>query len=174
MHASDKLAGNLQKVLVDLIDLHVQGKQAHWNVLGHNFRDLHLQLDEIVTEAREFSDTVAERMRALFATPDGRSRTVGATSSLDEFPEGEVSTHETVEMITARLYQAVGTMRDVHDEVDEEDPATADILHAIIDRLEQLAWMVSAENREPKQTLSAATTSPNAESVESAEAAAAH
>jgi starvation-inducible DNA-binding protein len=126
MHASDKLAGNLQKVLVDLIDLHVQGKQAHWNVLGHNFRDLHLQLDEIVTEAREFSDTVAERMRALFATPDGRSRTVGATSSLDEFPEGEVSTHETVEMITARLYQAVGTMRDVHDEVDEEDPATAD------------------------------------------------
>jgi len=162
MHASDKLAGNLQRVLVDLIDLHVQGKQAHWNVLGHNFRDLHLQLDEIVDEAREFSDTIAERMRALYATPDGRSKTVGATSSLDEFPEGEVSTHDVVDMITLRLYQTVGTMRDVHDEVDEEDPSTADILHAIIDRLEQLAWMVSAENREPRQKLSAATTSSNA------------
>jgi starvation-inducible DNA-binding protein len=168
MHASDKLAGNLQKVLVDLIDLHVQGKQAHWNVLGHNFRDLHLQLDEIVDEAREFSDTVAERMRALFATPDGRSATVAATSSLDTFPEGEVSTHDTVDMITLRLYQVAGTLRGVHDEVDEEDPSTADILHAIIDRLEQLAWMVSAENRTPKQKLSAATTAPNAENAEQA------
>jgi starvation-inducible DNA-binding protein len=170
MHASDKLAGNLQRVLVDLIDLHVQGKQAHWNILGHNFRDLHLQLDEIVDEAREFSDTIAERMRALYATPDGRSKTVGATSSLDEFPEGEVSTHDAVDMITLRLYQVAGTIRTVHDEIDEEDPSTADILHAIIDRLEQLAWMVSAENRTPKQTLSAATTSSNAESFAEATA----
>jgi starvation-inducible DNA-binding protein len=170
MHASDKLAGNLQTVLVDLIDLHVQGKQAHWNILGHNFRDLHLQLDEIVDEAREFSDTIAERMRALYATPDGRSKTVGATSSLDEFPEGEVSTHDAVDMITLRLYQVAGTIREVHDEVDDEDPSTADILHAIIDRLEQLAWMVSAENRTPKQQLSAATTSANAESFAEATA----
>ncbi|KQO61272.1 Dps family protein [Curtobacterium sp. Leaf261] len=170
MHASDKLAGNLQRVLVDLIDLHVQGKQAHWNILGHNFRDLHLQLDEIVDEAREFSDTIAERMRALYATPDGRSKTVGATSSLDEFPEGEVSTHDAVDMVTLRLYQVAGTIRTVHDEVDDEDPATADILHAIIDRLEQLAWMVSAENRTPKQKLSAATTSSNAESFAEATA----
>jgi starvation-inducible DNA-binding protein len=165
MHASDKLAGNLQKVLVDLIDLHIQGKQAHWNILGHNFRDLHLQLDEIVDAAREFSDDIAERMRALYAVPDGRSSTIAATSSLDKFPEGEVSTHDAVDMITLRIYQATGTMRDVHDEVDDEDPATADILHAIIDRLEQLAWMVSAENRTPQQKLSAATTAPNVETA---------
>lgn len=36
-------------------------------------------------------------------------------------------------------------MRDVHDQVDEEDPTTADLLHAVISRLEQLAWMISAE-----------------------------
>ena len=80
MHASDKLAANMQKVLVDLIDLHLQGKQAHWNILGTNFRDLHLQLDEIVDAAREFADDTAERMRALYAVPDGRSATVAATS----------------------------------------------------------------------------------------------
>jgi starvation-inducible DNA-binding protein len=38
-------------------------------------------------------------------------------------------------------------MRDVHDDVDEADPTSADLLHAIIERLEQYAWMVSAENR---------------------------
>src|SRR5882757_11275009 len=77
--ASSSLAENLQRVLVDLIELHLQGKQAHWNVIGTNFRDLHLQLDELVDFAREGSDTIAERMRALDAIPDGRSDAVAAT-----------------------------------------------------------------------------------------------
>jgi len=72
------MSANLQRVLVDLIELHLQGKQAHWNVVGTNFRDLHLQLDELVDFAREASDTVAERMRALDSVPDGRSDTVAA------------------------------------------------------------------------------------------------
>ena len=78
--APDSLVHNLQKVLVDLIELHLQGKQAHWNLVGTNFRDLHLQLDEIVDGAREAADTIAERMRALDAVPDGRTDTVAATT----------------------------------------------------------------------------------------------
>ncbi|WP_066038892.1 Dps family protein [Herbiconiux solani] len=147
--ASKTLTDDLQKVLVDLIELHLQGKQAHWNVVGKNFRDLHLQLDEIIDAAREFSDVVAERLRALHAVPDGRSDTVAATTTLPEYPNGEVDTAETVDLITTRLEAVVGTMRDVHDEVDEADPTSADILHGIIEKLEQFAWMVSAENRKP-------------------------
>jgi starvation-inducible DNA-binding protein len=145
--ASTGLAEALQRVHVDLIELHLQGKQAHWNVVGKNFRDLHLQLDEIVDAAREFSDDVAERLRALHAVPDGRSDTIAATTSLPNYPHGEVDTAQTVDLITQRLEAVVGTMRDVHDTVDDEDPTSADILHGIIERLEQLAWMVSAENR---------------------------
>ncbi|UAJ79295.1 DNA starvation/stationary phase protection protein [Leifsonia sp. ZF2019] len=147
--ASASLAADLQRVHVDLIELHLQGKQAHWNIVGRNFRDLHLQLDEIVDAAREFSDDIGERLRALHATPDGRSRTVAETTSLDEFPNGEIDTAEAVDLITDRLESVVRTMRSVHDDVDEADPTSADILHAIIERLEQLAWMVSAENRTP-------------------------
>jgi starvation-inducible DNA-binding protein len=153
MHASETMGKNLQKVLVDLIDLHLQGKQAHWNILGHNFRDLHLQLDEIVDASREFADDIAERMRALFLIPDGRSRTVAEATDLDVFPAGEVSTHDAIDLVTLRIYQTTDAIRDVHDAVDEEDPSTADMLHAIIDRLEQLAWMVSAENRSPRTPL---------------------
>jgi starvation-inducible DNA-binding protein len=128
MKASPTLASNLQMVLTDLIELHVQGKQAHWNLVGANFRDLHLQLDEIIAAARKFADEAAERMRSLHALPDGRSKTVSSEQ----------------------------TARDVHDEVDEEDPTSADLLHAIIERLEQLAWMVNAETMSP----SAAVTEP--------------
>jgi starvation-inducible DNA-binding protein len=156
MKASPTLASNLQMVLTDLIELHLQGKQAHWNLVGTNFRDLHLQLDEIVTAARLFADDVAERMRALHALPDGRSSTVTADNRLTEFPAGLTSTKDTVKLITARLERTVKTMRDVHDDVDDEDPTSADLLHAIIERLEQLAWMVNAETMAP----SAAVTEP--------------
>src|ERR1700710_826505 len=133
--APKELTDSLQQVLVDLIELHVQGKQAHWNVVGKNFRDLHLQLDEIIDAARELSDTVAERMRALHAVPDGRSDTVAATTTLPEYPNGEIDTAETVDLVTVRIESVVGTMRDVHDTVDEADPTSADILHAIIGAL---------------------------------------
>ena len=145
--ASSSLAENLQRVLVDLIELHLQGKQAHWNVIGSNFRDLHLQLDELVDFAREASDTIAERMRALDAVPDGRSDTVAVTTSLPPFPADEHNTGEVVDLITTRIYAAVDTFRAVHDAVDAEDPSTADILHNQIDGLEKLAWLLKSENR---------------------------
>ena len=145
--ASKQLTDNLQAVLVDLTELALQCKQAHWNLVGRNFRDLHRQLDEIIEEARAFSDVIAERLRALHAMPDGRSDTVAATTTLQDFPNGEVDTTVAVDLITERLDATVATCRRVHDEVDEEDPTSADLLHAVIGRLEQFSWMVSAENR---------------------------
>ncbi len=145
-HAADSLAQNLQKVLVDLIELHLQGKQAHWNLVGTNFRDLHLQLDNIVDIAREAADTIAERMRALDAVPDGRTDTVAATTSVPAAPAGLIGTADTVDIITDRIYATVDTMRAVHDQVDAADPSSADLLHVIITDLEKQAWMLKSEN----------------------------
>ncbi len=151
MKASTELSASLQAVLVDLIELGIQGKQAHWNVVGSNFRDLHLQLDEIIAVARELSDVVAERMRALEALPDGRSETVTKTTSLAKFPADQVDTKEVVSLVTERLQAVAATARRVHDAVDEEDPTTADILHVVIEKTEQFAWMVSAETQKPRK-----------------------
>ena len=151
MKANKQLSDNLQAVLVDLIELHIQAKQAHWNVVGINFRDTHLILDEVTDAARELSDEVAERMRALHALPDGRSETVSATSTLSKFSEDQVDTAEVVSLITDRLDAAAATCRRVHDEVDEADPTTADLLHKVIETLEQYAWMVSAESLKPRK-----------------------
>ncbi|MYM19924.1 DNA starvation/stationary phase protection protein [Brevibacterium sp. 5221] len=147
--ASHELAENLQSVVTDLIDLSLVGKQAHWNILGTNFRDLHLNLDEVIDIAREGADDFAERMRALYAVPDGRAVVVAKESSLPAFPEGEISTHDAVDRITDAIYAATGTMRKIHDAVDAADPTTADILHEYTQKLEQQAWFISAENRKP-------------------------
>lgn len=155
MKANQQLSDNLQAVLVDLIELHIQGKQAHWNVVGTNFRDTHLILDEIVDAARGLSDEVAERMRALHALPDGRSETVSATTTLAKFSADQVDTAEVVSLITERLEAAAATCRRVHDDVDDADPTTADILHTVIETLEQYAWMVSAETQKPRTSSAA-------------------
>src|SRR6202140_3817466 len=146
VEASPQLTAHLQRVLVDLIELHIQGKQAHWNVVGTNFRDLHLQLDEIVDGAREAADTIAERMRALDAVPDGRTDTVAATTSVPAVPAGLVGTADILDIIADRIYATVDPARTIHDEVDAADPSTADLLHAIITDLEKQAWMLKSEN----------------------------
>src|ERR1700753_3447798 len=94
---------DLQAVVFALVELHRQAKQAHWNVVGANFRDLHLQLDSIVDTAREASDTIAERMRALDTVPDGRSDTVVATTTVPAMPPGLIGVTQRVERITTRL-----------------------------------------------------------------------
>ena len=48
-------------------------------------------------------------------------------------------------LITARIEAAVATCRRVHDDVDDADPTSADLLHQIIQKEEQFAWMVSAD-----------------------------
>lgn len=148
--APPTLRDSLQRVLVDLICLHNVGKQAHWNIVGPNFRDLHLNLDELVTLVRNGADEIAERMRALHAVPDGRPSVVAAQTSLAEFPAGEILTHDAIREIVRAIESCVGTMREVHDGVDEEDPTSADILHEYIEGLEQQAWFIGAELRTPR------------------------
>lgn len=77
-------------------------------------------------------------------------------SESDAHPRQQLaSTKDAVKLMTARLERTVQTMRDVRDEVDEGDPTSADLLHAAIERLEQLAWMVNAETMTPQAAVAA-------------------
>lgn len=142
--ASPALRIHLQQVLVDLLELHLQGKQAHWNVVGAAFRALHLQLDEIVDAARDLSDEIAERLRAVGGVPDGRSDTITATTTLPAYPAGQIPAPHTARLMLARLRATATTARDVREEVDADDPSSAGILDGVIDTLEKHAWMLSA------------------------------
>ena len=81
--ARDLTGAALQATLVDLVDLSLIAKQAHWNLVGRQFHDVHLHLDELVKKARKYSDEVAERAAAIGVSPDGRTapRTAGPPRS---------------------------------------------------------------------------------------------
>jgi starvation-inducible DNA-binding protein len=143
--APPELATSLQAVLVDLVELQLQARQTHWNLVGPNFRDLHLQLDAVVDTAREAADVVAERMRAVRAVPDGRSETVVATTTLPALPGGVLSTADAVTLIVDAVAAAVMTVRGVRETVEAADPPSVDVLHTIIDDLEKQAWLLGSE-----------------------------
>ena len=147
--ASAALSDNLQRVLTDLIALELVGKQIHWNIVGPNFRDVHLNLDEVVDIAREGSDEVAERMRAINAVPDARPATVSAATTVPAAPEGEILTSEGVAYIVSAIEAVVATLRGVDEDVDSEDPTSSGIVEDLIGKLEQQAWFLSAEARTP-------------------------
>lgn len=142
---SDSVVTALQATLVELIDLSLVGKQAHWNVVGSHFRSVHLELDEIVDLARLASDRVAERIATIGAAPDGRAETVGTTSELPPFPAGFVPATETVQRVTATMDAIAGRMKERIVAIADEDPVSQDVLIGTTDEIEKAAWMLRSQ-----------------------------
>jgi starvation-inducible DNA-binding protein len=140
------VAEALQGELVDLLDLSLVAKQVHWNVVGPRFRSVHLQLDEVVTTARQYSDTVAERASALGVSPDGRASTVAAGTSIGTVKEGWLKDDEAVATLVAALSSVITKARDRMRSVGEYDPVTEDIFIQLVGDLEKEHWMFVAEN----------------------------
>ncbi|MFC4532205.1 Dps family protein [Sphaerisporangium dianthi] len=145
---SDKqqIAGDaLQGALIDLLDLSLVGKQAHWNLIGRNFRSLHLQLDDIVALARNGADSAAERAVALGVNPDGRAATIARDTRLGQFEAGYIEDGKVVAAFTDILGATIARMRERIGATEEADPVTQDLLIGITDGLEKQHWMVQAQ-----------------------------
>ncbi|GAA4185434.1 DNA starvation/stationary phase protection protein [Streptosporangium oxazolinicum] len=141
-----KVVGNvLQSALVDLLDLSLLTKQAHWNVIGHNFRSLHLQLDKIVSSARKHADTVAERAVALGCNPDGRSSTLAQNTEVPQLENGYINDGKVVAAMTDILGSIVGRMRERIEATEKPDLVTQDLLIEITQDLEKHHWMIEAQ-----------------------------
>ncbi len=74
--------GMLNQQLADALDLHLQAKQAHWNVKGPSFIALHELFDEVVEEFEEYADEIAERAVVLGGTAYGTVRVAAGRSRL--------------------------------------------------------------------------------------------
>ncbi|QTI70142.1 Dps family protein [Gordonia polyisoprenivorans] len=135
----------LQETLVDLIDLSLIAKQAHWNVVGAQFRSVHLELDELVSVAREFTDAAAERATAIGVSPDGRAETVAKTAATKGFGEGWTKDADVVVSIVENLKAVIAGLRERIDVTEDADPVTQDLLIGFASKLEQLHWMWQAQ-----------------------------
>lgn len=140
-----KVAGILNQTLAATLDLKTQTKQAHWNVKGMNFYQLHLLFDEMATELEEYTDMVAERVTALAATAMGTTRIAASESILPEYNLQAVTGAEHVTALAERYSAYAKHLRNAIDLTDElGDADTADLYTEISRTIDKRLWFLEA------------------------------
>lgn len=127
-----KVVGILNGHLADAFDLQSQVKQAHWNVKGSDFWQLHTLFDEVADRAAEWVDELAERVTALGGYATGTVRMAAASSTLPEFPTDITAGPDYVKALAKRLAAFTNSAREAIDATDTlGDANTADLFTEI-------------------------------------------
>ena len=127
-----KVNAILNQHLADSFDLMSQVKQAHWNVKGSDFWQLHKLFDEVAARAAEWVDLLAERITALGGYANGTVRMATMASTLPEFPTDITDSMDYVRAVSDRLASFTNSARGAIDETDKiGDANTADLFTEI-------------------------------------------
>jgi starvation-inducible DNA-binding protein len=142
---TDVLRQDLQAVLSQLFDLHIQGVEAHAHFIGSRFTGIQRQLDSLVETAHDASVTVAE----LLCGFDGNSARglilAAIPTKLPGLRPGERCATAAVNMITNRISALINTIRRLFDDLGGSDTSTTDLLGAIADVFDTQALLLVAE-----------------------------
>lgn len=131
--------------LADTFDLFSQVKQAHWNVKGKDFYQLHLLFDEIAEELEEYVDMLAERVTSLGGYATGTTRMAAESSRIPEYPTDAIDGPAHVEALTERFGIYCASVRKAIDEsTDLGDPSTADLYTEISRTADKRLWFLEA------------------------------
>ena len=131
--------------LADTLDLKTQVKQAHWNVKGREFFQLHELFDSIAAHLEGASDLIAERATALGGTALGTARIAAKNSTIPEY-ELEISKGEDhVRALVKRLAKLAANVRTAIDQSDElGDKSTADVFTEVSRQADKDLWFLEA------------------------------
>lgn len=141
----EKLVELLNQRLADSFDLYSQLKQAHWNVKGSDFIQLHELYDEVAEAVLGYVDDVAERATALGGLALGTARMAAAATTLEEYPLDAVAGRETVETVADRLAAYAAAVRaDIDAALELEDQDTADLFIEVSRAIDKHLWFVEA------------------------------
>jgi starvation-inducible DNA-binding protein len=139
------MIGLLNQELADTADLYSQTKQAHWNVKGIHFYQLHLLFDQLAEKRQGEADELAERATALGGYALGTVRMAAASSGLPEIPTGIDAGVDYVRALVERYGIHANNMRAAIDEADEAgDKDTADLCTEISRELDKDLWFLQA------------------------------
>lgn len=140
-----KLTDLLNQQLADTFDLYSQSKQAHWNVKGPQFLQLHELFDHLAKELEGYIDQIAERATALGGTALGTVRMSADRSRLAEYPLDVIGSMETVEVLADRFASLAANTRAAIDSSEElRDADTADLFTEVSRGLDKDLWFLES------------------------------
>jgi starvation-inducible DNA-binding protein len=135
----------LNQNLADTLDLKTQVKQAHWNVKGREFFQLHQLFDSVAGHLEEGTDLIAERVTALGGTALGTARMAAQNSTIPEYDLDAIKGEEHVRAVVKRLAKLAASVRAAIDQSDElGDKSTADLFTEISRQADKDLWFLEA------------------------------
>jgi starvation-inducible DNA-binding protein len=135
----------LNQQLADTFDLQSQTKQAHWNVKGMQFFQLHELFDKLAEEIEEYVDLIAERATTLGGTALGTARMSASATRLPEFPLDLNDSRQFVEALAERFAALAKSSRAAIDAANEfKDADTADLFTEVSRGLDMNLWFLEA------------------------------
>lgn len=139
------MVARLNQSLANAFDLYSQTKQAHWNVKGPDFFQLHELFDAIAGELSGFVDELAERATALGGYATGTARMAASASALPEYPTEALGGMDHVEALIERFALFAADIRQGIDAASEVgDQATADLYTEISREVDKRLWFLEA------------------------------
>lgn len=140
----------LNETLAATSDLYSQTKQAHWNVKGKDFYQLHLLYDELAEKLEGPIDTIAERIVLLGGYAFGTVRMAAEASILDPFPgvgqdrdEDALNDPSFLTTLADRWAQYADHIREANRTSDDiGDPGTTDLYDEITHIAERGTWFI--------------------------------
>ncbi len=140
-----KVIDVLSKTLAVTLDLKTQTKQAHWNVKGIDFYQLHELFDVMAGELEGYVDMVAERITTLGGTALGTARIAASESILPEYPLDAVGGVEHITALADRYGTYGKHLREAIDITgDLGDADTSDLYTEISRTIDKRLWFLES------------------------------
>ncbi|QAA81261.1 DNA starvation/stationary phase protection protein [Aequorivita sp. H23M31] len=142
-----KTAATAKQLNILLADYHLYYQKVrnfHWNVVGHNFFDLHIKFEEMYEDAKTKIDEIAERILTLRYQPTSNFSDYLKMSSIKEDSEN-TKDMEMVKKLLEDHGKLLKQMREVVDTAEKaEDEGTIDMIGGYIGHIEKISWMLDA------------------------------
>jgi starvation-inducible DNA-binding protein len=139
-----EVSDQLNETLAATLDVWSQVKQAHWNVKGKDFYQLHLLFDQVATELYEYVDLVAERITSIGSTAHGTIRMAAAATPLPDYPLEAVNGKDHLIAVAERLAAYGKHVRAGIEKTQELDADTADIYTEISRNTDLRLWFIES------------------------------
>ena len=139
----------LQQLVVDLLALFNQNKEAHWNLSGPLYLPLHEFYQEQADFYRKQADVFAERVLSLGYSVDGRYSTIAKTTKIPDFPAGYVSDNESLKLLVDRVTVLQKEVYQDIRETEKSDPPTSNKLQDLAYAVDHNLWQMRIHLKKP-------------------------
>jgi starvation-inducible DNA-binding protein len=136
----------LNTLLADEYVLYTKTRNAHWNIQGQNFMELHKFFQSQYEELDETIDEIAERVRMLGHFPIGSLKDFLAITNLLENAEDFSNQKKILQTLITDHETVIRIIRNEITPISDKykDLGTSDFVTGIIKQHEKMAWMLRA------------------------------